>query len=514
MTNKPFLLGIDQGTSGSRALLIDDQGQVRGYGYRALPRTYPQPGWVEQDPPTVAETVSAAIAEAIQQAGCHPGEIAGCGIASQRNTDFAWDGVTGQPLANAITWQDLRTVPDLAELAAWPHWSETRWRLGYAPGPYSSALHLAWRMRHDEMLIEAARAGRLRFGLSAAWVLNALGHPDGHWMDASLVQATGLYDFRHGTYWQDWLEHLGVPRSPLPDPVPSVHPFGQLKLPSAAGGTSDVPVFAMIGDQQGALFGYECRRAGDAECTHGTASFVDVCVGHQAPDQEKMNVYYAWVLPGALVAAPPGMPDPVPTYCLEADTAVTGAAIRWMRESARLFDHDSDVGVLAASVPDSGGVVFVPAFTGLNVPYNDHHARGTILGLTLGTTRGHIVRAFLESLGFQLRAILDTIASETGLRVDRLYLGGGVSTSDEACQIQADLLGIPTIRSAFTETTARAAALLAGLGAGVWHTIDDLPPLPAQQIRFAPRLSADQRDTLYARWQRAIARARGWESGD
>ncbi len=514
MSNKPFLLGIDQGTSGSRALIIDDQGQVRGYGYRALPRVYPEPDWVEQDPLAVAGTVTAAIAEAVRQAGCHPAEIAGCGIACQRNTDFAWDAVTARPLANAITWQDLRTVPDLPALMAWSQWPETRWRLGYAPGPYSSALHLAWRMRHDEVLVEAARAGRLRFGLSAAWVLNALGRPNDHWMDYSLVQAMGLYDFRHQTYWQAWLERLGVPRAPLPDPVPSIHPFGQLTVEAAAGGMADIPVLAMIGDQQGALFGYECRHPGDAECTHGTASFVDVCVGQHAPDQEKMNVYYAWMLPGALAGAAPGHHDPVPTYCLEADTAVTGAAIRWMRENARLFDADSDVGALAASVPDSGGVVFVPAFTGLNVPYNDHHARGTILGLTLGTTRGHIVRAFLESLGFQLRAILDTIASETGLRVDRLYVGGGVSASNEACQIQADLLGIPTIRSAFTETTARAAALLAGLGAGVWRSVDALPPLPAVQTWFEPRLSADQRDAGYHRWQRAVGRARGWEDSE
>lgn len=514
MSNKPFLLGIDQGTSGSRALIIDDQGQVRGYGYRALPRVYPEPDWVEQDPLAVAGTVTAAIAEAVRQANCHPAEIAGCGIACQRNTDFAWDAVTARPLANAITWQDLRTVPDLPALTAWPQWAETRWRLGYAPGPYSSALHLAWRMRHDEVLVEAARAGRLRFGLSAAWVLNALGRPNDHWMDYSLVQAMGLYDFRHQTYWQAWLERLGVPRAPLPDPVPSIHPFGQLTVEAAAGGMADIPVLAMIGDQQGALFGYECRHPGDAECTHGTASFVDVCVGQHAPDQEKMNVYYAWMLPGALGGAPPGHLDPVPTYCLEADTAVTGAAIRWMRENARLFDADSDVGALAASVPDSGGVVFVPAFTGLNVPYNDHHARGTILGLTLGTTRGHIVRAFLESLGFQLRAILDTIASETGLRVDRLYVGGGVSASNEACQIQADLLGIPTIRSAFTETTARAAALLAGLGTGVWPSVDALPPLPAVQTWFEPRLSADQRDAGYDRWQRAVGRARGWEASE
>ena len=212
-----------------------------------------------------------------------------------------------------------------------------------------------------------------------------------------------------------------------------------------------------------------------------------------------MNVYFAWVLDGR------------PSYCLEADTTVTGAAIRWMRENARLFDRDDELGPLAASVPDSGGVVFVPAFTGLNVPYNDHSARGTILGLSLGSNRGHIVRAFLESLGFQVRTILETIQADTGLHVDRLFLGGGISASDEACQIQADLMGIPTVRPTMTETTARGAALLAGLGAGFWKDMDELPPLPGALTTFEPRLTTDERDTGYARWQRAIERARNWE---
>ena len=250
----------------------------------------------------------------------------------------------------------------------------------------------------------------------------------------------GLYDFRRQRYWPEWLERLGVPLAALPQAVPNVHEFGDLRL-----GDVDIPVLATIGDQQSALFGYGCRTPGAAECTHGTASFVDVFVGELAPSQEMMNVYFAWVL------------GDLPSYCLEADTTVTGVAICWMREAARLFDRDDELGPLAASVPDLGGVVFVPAFTGLNVPYNDHSARGTILGLSLGSTRGHIVRAFLESLGYQVRAILETIQNDTGLHVDQLFLGGGVSASDEACQIQADLLGIPTVRPAMTETTARGA---------------------------------------------------------
>ncbi|MCB8919455.1 MAG: carbohydrate kinase [Ardenticatenaceae bacterium] len=496
---KSFLLGVDQGTSGSRALILDDAGQVRGYAYRPLTRLYSRPDWVEQDPQAVAEGVAEAIAEAIGRAGCRPDEIAACGLTSQRNTDFVWDARTGQPLANAITWQDLRTLPLLDELATWPPAGETRHRLGYAPGPYMSALHLAWRMRHDPAVAAAAQAGHLRLGLSTAWLLTALGHPAGHQMDTSLVQAMGLYDFRAGAYWADWLDWLGVPAGPLPAAVPTIHHFGTLRVSDPAGASADVPVLAMLGDQQSALFGHGCRYPGAAECTHGTASFVKVFLGERAPSQERINVYYAWHL---------GQQQ---TYCLEAPTTVTGAAIRWMRDNARLFDEYSEMDQLAASVPDAGGVVYVPAFTGLEVPYNDPKARATMLGLTLGHHRGHIARAFFESIGYQIRAILETIMTEADVTVDRLLVGGGVSASDLACQIQADLLGIPILRPTFTETTAWAAGLLAGLGAGFWATPADLPPLPGSHTQFdPPGRGSEQRDRGYEHWQQAVALVQQW----
>ncbi len=500
MVDQPYVLGIDQGSSGSRALILDREGEVCGYGYRALASVHPRPGWVEHEPDAVAAGVTAAVAEAIEHAGCRPAEIASCGIAGQRNTDFVWDLRTGQALAQAISWQDLRTLPMLEAIEGWRLADQCRRRLGYAPGPYSSALHLAWRMAHDPRVVEAARAGRLRVGLSAAWLLATMGHPRDHQMDYSLVQATGLYDFRAQRYWQAWLDLLDVPREALPSAVPTVHNFGTLSV-SGGGATASVPVTAMIGNEQAGLFGHGCREVGDAECTHGTASFVDVFLGERAPNQDRINVYFAWHLGDG------------PAYCLEADTTVSGAVIRWMRKKARLFDRDGEVGELAASVPDAAGVVFVPAFTGLNVPYDDRNARGTILGLTLGTTRAHIARAFLESLGHQVHAILDTIYEETGLQVERLHLGGGISASDEACQIMADQLGVPTVRPSFIETAARAAALLAGLGAGVWADVSDLPPLPGGQTTYEPQISSDQREAAYARWQRAVDCVRAWGQG-
>jgi glycerol kinase len=490
---KNYLLGIDQGTSGSRALIIDREGRVRSYAYRPLARLYPRPDWVEQDPTAVSAGVAQVISEAIGQAGCRPDEIVACGLTCQRNTDFVWDARNGRALANAITWQDLRTIPLLKELAGWPPAAAARRRLGYAPGAYMSALHLAWRMRHDPAVRAAAADGSLRVGLSAAWLLNDLGRPAGHQMDASLVQALGLYDFRAGDYWAEWLDWLQVPRAALPTAVPTIHEFGSLRVHAPDGAAADAPVLAMIGDQQAALFGQGGRTPGAAESTQGTASYVKLFMGREAPDLDSVNVYYAWDV---------GQGQ---TYCLEAPTTVVGAAIRWMRDDARFFDAYAELGPLAASVPTSGGVVFVPAFTGLDVPYNNPDARATILGLTLGTHRGHIVRAFLESLGFQMRAILETIAQDTGLRVAELLVGGGVTASDEACQIQADLTGVTVLRPTFAESTAWAAALLAGLGAGVWPGVDALPPTPGDCTRFEPRLGADERDAGYGRWREAIA---------
>jgi glycerol kinase len=488
-----YVLGIDQGTSGSRALVLDRDGGVRGYGYRPLARIHPAPDRVEQDPLAVAAGVRDAIAEALARAGIGPADLAGCGIASQRDTDFVWDARTGHPLANAITWQDLRTLPLEASLRDWPLAGECRRRLGYWPGPWSGALHLAWRMQNDPAVGEAARSGSLRIGPSASWVLAALGGSTDSRADVSLAQSINLWDFRDRDWWDPWLAYLAVPRAALPVVSPTVADFGTLDLDGVR-----VPVRALIADQQGALFGYDCRRAGDAEATHGTASFVNVCLGDAVPELDTIKVYLAWLI------------NERATYCLEADTTVTGAAVRWLREGARIIDRDEELGELAATVPDAGGLVFVPAFTGLNVPYDVREARGSLLGMTLGHTRAHIARAFLDSIGFQLHAILAEIQRATGVSVTELKVGGGLSASDAACAIQADWLGIPVLRSSFAETTARAAALLAGIGAGVWAGEADLPPMPGTVRRFEPRIDAGQRAGGRAEWQRGVDAVTGW----
>ncbi|RMF00594.1 MAG: carbohydrate kinase [Chloroflexi bacterium] len=491
-------LGIDQGTSGSRALLLDETGQVRGYGYQPLARLHPRPGWVEQNPAAVVEGVRWAITAAIANAGCHPTEIAACGITCQRNTDFVWDAVTGEPLANAITWQDLRTAPLLDELRQWPQADEWRQRLGYTPGPFSSALHLAWRLQHQPAVAEAAHAGRLRIGFSASWLLAALGRPEGYRLEIGLAQQLGLFNFRAGDYWAAWLARLSISPEILPAPAPTIHPYGTLAVTSPTGASADVPVWAMLGDQQAALFGYDCRQPGQAECTHGTASFINICTGAEAPcHPDVINTYFAWLLGNQ------------PTYCLEARTAATGSALRWMVEQARLINRVEDIGPLAASVPDAGEVIFVPPFSGLFSPVEDAGARGAVLGLRLGSSRAHIAHAFVEGVAYEIRAILERVQADSSTHISQLQVGGGVSASDDFCQIQADTLGLPIVRPIFTETTARAAALLAGLGSGLWNSPAELPPLPGQCAVFEPRLPTIQRDSGYERWLNAIGRMRG-----
>lgn len=487
-----FMLAIDQGGSGSRAVIYDDEGQVRGYGYRAVGRVYPQPGWVEQRSRAIARSVAEAIDEALARASVRGSDLIACGITSQRDTVFAWDARTGRPIGNAITWQDLRTAPMVAALAETPLGPQRRARLGQFPGAYSSAMHIAWRMQHDAAFRRAAERGVLRVSLAAGWIVQALGCPAEHALDHSLLQAMTVYDPRRRALWDEWIAALQIPRAALPVARPTIHHFGELHIDGAT-----VPVLAMITDQQAALFGYDCRTPGQAVATHGTASFVNAVVGPHPPPQGICKTYLAWEVEG------------VPMYALEADMTTTGAAANWLREIG-LVRRVAELDRQAATVPDSGGVVFVPALNGLGVPSEDRSARGALFGLALGVKVGHIARAFYEAIGFQLADILATMRAEAGLVISELRVGGGLAASDLACQIQADLSGVTLVRARDTETTARGVALLAGIGAGVWQ-LDTLPELVDHTAqRFMPRLSEAERAARSERWQTAVARVQRW----
>ncbi len=489
---KRYILAIDQGGSGSRAVIYDEAGQVCGYGYRPVGRVYPQPGWVEQRPTAIARSVAEAISEALSRAGLRGADLLACGITSQRDTAFAWHARSGKPIGNAITWQDLRTAPMVAALDATPLGPQRRARLGQFPGPYASAMHMAWRMQHDPAFRRAAERGVLRVSLAAGWIVQALGCPAEHALDHSLLQAMTVYDPRRRALWEEWIAALNIPRAALPIARPTIHHFGELRIDGAT-----VPVLAMITDQQAALFGYDCRAPGQAVATHGTASFVNAVAGAIPPAQGICKTYLAWEIAG------------VPTYALEADMTVTGAAANWLRELG-LVRRVTDLDRLAGSVVDSGGVVFVPALNGLGVPDEDRSARGALFGLAMGVKAGHIARAFYEAIGFQLADILNTMRAEAGLTINELRVGGGLAASNLACQLQADLSGVTLTRARDTETTARGVALLAGIGAGVW-SIDRLPALVDEQAqRFLPRLNADERAARHAQWRKAVERSRGW----
>lgn len=493
-----FLLGIDQGGSGSRATLIDSDGRVAGYGYRSVPRVFPRPGWVEQDPLVIAQSVREAITEALRNAGCPANAVLACGFTSQRDTVFAWDRATNAPIGNAITWQDLRTADLVAEANTWSNADQRRFRLGQFPGAYSSAMHMAWRMRHDPAFRRAADEGRLACSLAAGWLIQALGRLHENALDVSLIQGMTVFDYRERQLWGEWIAYLDLPAAALPRPVPTLFPFGEITITDPGGSSASVPVLAMISDQQAALFGYDCRTPGMAACTHGTASFLNMCAGHDLPAPSRTKTYRAWEL------------DDQPTFSLEADTTVTGAVVRWMQEQMGWLQRPADLDVLAASVPDAAGVVFVPAFTGLGVPTEDRSARGSLLGMTLDTTPAHVARAFLDAIALQLHDIVAAIHDDVGMALSSLYVGGGLAASDLLCQIQADVLGVSVVRAADTETSVRAAALLAGIAASVWRDERSLPPLlDGNEATFEPR-PFPARDQLLARWQSARDRAQNW----
>ena len=474
---------------------------MRGYGYRPLASLYPRPGWVEQDPHLVARTVAEAMTLAVLMpafiqpllplAALPASAIQSlCGM-PRRDNHWA------TPLPGKICAQPIYTVPCAG--------NSTRKRCA-----------IDWAMYRPLLVLRSISPGacstrRLSSKLpkevccAQAFRLNGcckrLARRTRHAMDYSLVQAMGLFDFRKEEIWETWRQRLAIPHEVLPSPRPTVYDYGIITVNGPGEETGDS---ACAGDDwrsaSGTSSASTVARPGDAECTHGTASFVNVCLGNEAPVLPQFNVYYGWVL------------DNKPTYCLEARTTATGSVLRWLRDEARFFSQYQELDDLVGTVPDAGGVIFVPAFSGLYDPYDDLEARGAIMGLTFGHTRAHIMRAFLESLGFQIEAILDKIRAATDLTIPQLILGGGISSSNAACQIQADLLGIPTVRQQFAETTARAAALLAGIGSGQWSTVEQCPAIESDRAIFAPGLSRQEREERHRHWQQSVARVANWSA--
>jgi glycerol kinase len=485
-----IVLSLDEGTTGATAVAVGMDGAVGGRGYREITQHFPQPGWVEHDPNEIWAAVQAAARGALHSAGVEAKDVRAIGITNQRETLVLWDRATLEPLGPAIVWQDRRTADHCARLRAGGHENRVREITGLVLDPYFTASKLAWALANMSGAADAA------CGTVDSWLVARLSSGRDHVTDASNASRTSLFDITRGVWSEEMADLFGVPTRNLPRIVDSSGEISRSD-PDAFGGVS-APVSGIAGDQQAALFGQACTAVGMAKNTYGTGSFVLMQTGRRrVASPSGMLTTVAWRRGGEL------------SYALEGAIFITGAALQWLRDGLGIIGAAAEAGPLAASVPDSGGVLLVPAFVGLGAPYWDPHARGTILGLTRGTGRAEIVRAAVESMAYQTRDVVEAMESDTGRGLSELRVDGGAAVMDVLCQFQADLLGLPVRRPRQTETTALGAAFLAGLGAGLWREAD-LADLWQLDREFEPAMSRDEASTLQARWRKAVERSRAW----
>ncbi len=487
------ILAIDAGTTGVTALVVGEDGRVRSRGYQEFPQHFPRPGWVEHEP----EEIWVAVLQACRLA-LRDQTVSGIGITNQRETAVVWDRTRLSAPRRAIVWQDRRTTEICDRLKDAGHEPRVAELTGLRLDPYFTATKLAWLREHDEPTWRGIADGSLVVGTVDAYVVARLTAGARHVTDASNASRTLLYDLRTGDWSDELCALFGVPHAALPEVVPSYGEIGRTD-PAAFLGL-DLPIAGIAGDQQAALFGQGCYAAGRSKCTYGTGSFVLVNTGSEPVLSERLLTTVAWMHPDRSLA-----------YALEGSVFVTGSAVQWLRDGLQVIGSAAEVESLAASVPDSGGVVFVPALTGLGAPHWDPDARGTVLGITRGTTRAHLARATLDAIAFEVRDVVDAMTDEAGLEVPLLQVDGGASANDLLCQLQSDQLGVPVQRPEVLETTALGAAFLAGLGTGVWSSTDELAATWRLDRRFEPTTGA-RADGSHDRWLRAVDRARGWDA--
>jgi glycerol kinase len=490
----PSILALDQGTTGSTALVIHQDGSVLGRGYREFTQFFPQPGWVEHDAEEIFRVSVEAMREALAAAGERP---AGLGITNQRETVVLWDRRTLAPVAPAIVWQDRRTTERCRQLRETGVETMLRHRTGLVADPYFSATKIEWLLR-DKKLARRAAGGELAAGTVESWLVAKLTGGATHVTDHTNASRTLLYDLRARDWHAELLGVFGVPRELLPAVVRSSGVVGETQQNHLG---YALPIGGLAGDQQAALFGQGCISPGLAKNTYGTGAFLLVLADERVPVPP----------PGILATAACG-PEGDPAYALEGSVFIAGAAIQWLRDGLGLIAHAVESEALARGVKDTGGVHFVPAFVGLGTPYWEPEARGTITGLTRGTSRAHIVRAALEAMAFSSADLLSAMASAEHLVVPALRVDGGAAANDWLMQFQADVLGIPVERPDLVETTALGAAGLAGLALGVWGSIEEF--LSGRSFRrFQPELEPGQRESQMAQWKRAVSAALAWAQG-
>jgi glycerol kinase len=495
------VLSIDAGTTSTRTLAIDERGQVLRRAQREFTQHFPRPGWVEHDAEEIWTATLATLAEVAAATEAAGQTVACIGITNQRETVVVWSRATGRPVQRAIVWQDRRTAADCDAYREAGLEPLVRRRTGLVLDPYFSATKLAWLLREGGV----EPGPDLAFGTIDSWILYRLTGGQVHATDASNASRTLLYDIRELAWSSELCEAFGVPESCLPEVRPSSGRFG-ISDPDSAAGLA-VPVSGIAGDQQAALFGQACFEPGMAKNTYGTGSFVLVNLGATLPDPvEGLLTTVAWQLDSGA--------GPSTVYAMEGAIFVTGAAVQWLRDGISIIDDAAEVGPLAESVPDCGGITFVPAFAGLGSPYWDPYARGTILGLSRGTGRAHLARAVVESMAYQTRDVVDAVTASAGIGLAELRVDGGASVMDVLCQFQADLLGVPVRRPAVQETTAVGAAYLAGLAEGVWATPAAAADAWTEEASFFPTMPEALVEAGLVTWRRAVERSRNWARED
>ena len=504
------ILSLDQGTTSSRAIVFNALGRPVSAAQEELPQIYPQPGWVEHDPEAIWSTQLSTARRALAQAGITAADIAAIGLTNQRETTILWDRRTGKPIHNAIVWQCRRTAAMCDRLKAEGFDHAIQAKTGLVTDAYFSGTKVAWLLENVPQARARAERGELAFGTVDTFLLWRLSSGRLHVTDVSNASRTLLYNI-HSLQWdEEILEHLRIPPSLLPEVRSSSEIYGEAD-PSLFGGA--LPLAADAGDQQAAAFGQACFSPGTAKNTYGTGCFLLLNTGGEAVESASgLLTTIGWQLAEStsegLRTSEVGRK--ATTYCLEGSVFIAGAAVQWLRDGLGLIHESGEVEALAASVPDNGGVYLVPAFVGLGAPYWDPYARGTILGLTRGATAAHLARATLESIAYQTRDVLEAMRKDAHLDLRALRADGGAARNGLLMQFQADILGVPVQRPVVSETTALGAAYLAGLAAGLWSSPAQLSSLWALDAEWLPRMPADQRDELYARWQRAAERSRDW----
>src|SRR3954451_18577133 len=493
----PYILALDQGTTSSRAIVFDHDGAIRGVAQKEFTQIFPAAGWVEHDPGEIWASQIGVAVEALGRAQVRPKELAAIGITNQRETTIVWDRETGDPVYNAIVWQDRRTADYCARLKAQGAGEMVQAKTGLLIDAYFSASKIRWILDNVPGAKARAAAGKLAFGTVDSWLVWKLTGRAVHVTDVSNASRTMLFNI-HTLGWDDELLTLfGVPASMLPEVRSSSEVYGNV---SNSLGIEKVPIAGIAGDQQAALIGQMCRQPGMSKNTYGTGCFLLQNIG-TTPTRSKQQLVttVAWQIGGRT------------EYALEGSVFIGGAVVQWIRDGLGLIRTAAEIEPLASSVADNGGVYLVPAFAGLGAPHWDPYARGTLVGITRGTSSGHLARAALESIAYQVADLLDAMAADSGIALKELRVDGGAASNDMLMQFQADLLGVPVVRPAVTETTALGAAYLAGLAVGYWPSVDAITGQWRVDRRFEPAMPRSVVSALRERWSDALGRSKGWE---